>query len=537
MRAIRAPALGARVAAVPQVLRLASPAFRLLRTCYAHPVIVHKPDFEFWFVTGSQHLYGTETLERVARDSRAIVDGLNAGNLIPYPIVWKPTVKTAEEISTTLEAATAEPRCGGVITWMHTFSPAKMWIRGLSVLGKPLLQLHTQFNRDIPWASIDMDFMNLNQSAHGDREYAHIAARLGLNRTIIAGHWQDRQTVRRLGVWARAAAAVAEGRRARFVRFGDNMREVAVTDGDKVAAQIRFGWSVNSYGVGELVQRVARVAASDVDALIDVYKQSYTIDAALLANTTQLGRLKVQARLEIAIRSFLDAGHYLGFTTNFEDLYGLDQLPGLAAQRLMADGYGFAAEGDWKTSALVRAMKLMADGLPGGTSFMEDYTYHLEDGRQMVLGSHMLEICPSIAGGTPRVEIHPLGIGGKDDPARLVFNAAPGEAVNASLVEFGDRFRLVVNDVRTIDTPQPMPKLPVAQAVWIPYPDFTTGLEAWLWSGGAHHTGYSTQITSEHLQVYADLLGLEYVHIGRGTSLEQVRTQLAVQELLARTRH
>jgi L-arabinose isomerase len=381
-----------------------------------------------------------------------------------------------------------------------------------------------------------MDFMNLNQSAHGDREYAHITARLGLKRAIVAGHWEDGETVRRVGVWARAAAAVTEGRRARFVRFGDNMREVAVTDGDKVAAQIRFGWSVNTYGVGELVRRVARVAAGDVDALIDTYKQTYAIDQPLLADATQLERLKVQARIEIAIRAFLEEGRYLGFTTNFEDLYGLDQLPGLAAQRLMADGYGFAAEGDWKTAALVRAMKLIGDGLPGGTSFMEDYTYHLEGGRQMVLGSHMLEICPSIAAGTPRIEIHPLGIGGKDDPARLVFNAAAGEAVNASLVEFSDRFRLVVNEVKTIDTPQPMPKLPVAQAVWIPYPDFTTGLEGWLWSGGAHHTGYSTQISSEHLQVYADLAGIEFVRIGRGTSLEQVRSQLAVQELLARRR-
>ena len=497
-------------------------------------MIAHKPDFDIWFITGSQHLYGPETLEQVARDSRAIVDGLNATGAVPYPIAWKPTVKSAEEISAVLASATADARCAGVVTWMHTFSPAKMWIRGLSVLKKPLLQFHTQFNRDIPWPSIDMDFMNLNQSAHGDREYAHITERLRLRRAIVAGHWQDGETVRRLGVWARAAAAVTEGRRARFVRFGDNMREVAVTEGDKVAAQIRFGWSVSSYGVGDLVARVSRVPASDVDALVDVYRRDYQVDAPLLSDRRQLDRLKVQARLEIAIRAFLEEGDCRGFTTNFEDLYGLEQLPGLAAQRLMADGYGFAAEGDWKTAALVRAMKLMADGLSGGTSFMEDYTYHLEDGSAMVLGAHMLEICPSIAAGRPRVEIHPLGIGGKDDPARLVFNAAPGDAVNASLVEFGDRFRLVVNEVKTIEAPHPMPKLPVAQAVWIPYPDFTTGLEAWLWSGGAHHTSYSTQVGAEHLQVYADLLGLEFVRIGKGTSLEHVRTQLAVQELLAR---
>jgi len=417
---------------------------------------------------------------------------------------------------------------------MHTFSPAKMWIRGLSVLGRPLLQLHTQFNRDIPWASIDMDFMNLNQSAHGDREFAHIAARLGVKRAIVAGHWQDADTVRRVGVWARAAAAVTEGRSARLVRFGDNMREVAVTDGDKVAAQIRFGWSVNSYGVGELATRVAAVPATAVEALVGTYKKEYTVDAALVNDPRQLDRIKTQARLEIALRAFLEEGRYLGFTTNFEDLYGLDQLPGLAAQRLMADGYGFAAEGDWKTAALVRAMKLMANGLPGGTSFMEDYTYHLEDSRRAVLGSHMLEICPSIAADRPRVEIHPLGIGGKDDPARLVFNAAAGEAVNASLVEFGDRFRLVVNEVQAIDAPHPMPKLPVAKALWIPHPDFTTGLEGWLWAGGAHHTGYSTQIGSEHLRIYADLTGIEFVRIGKGTTLEQIRTQLAIHDGLAR---
>lgn len=496
-------------------------------------MIAQKSDFDVWLVTGSQHLYGSETLEQVARDSRAIVDGLNATGVVPYPIVWKPTVTSAEEISGILEGATGDARCAGVITWMHTFSPAKMWIRGLSVLGRPLLQLHTQYNRDIPWASIDMDFMNLNQSAHGDREYGHITARLGLRRAIVAGHWQDEDTVRRVGVWARAAAAVTEGRRSRFVRFGDNMREVAVTEGDKVAAQMRFGWSVNSYGIGELVHRLGRVREPEIDALIDVYKRDYTIDGGLLSDGRQLARLKVQARMEIAIRAFLEEGRYCGFTTNFEDLYGLEQLPGLAAQRLMAEGYGFAAEGDWKTAALVRAMKVMGDGLSGGTSFMEDYTYHLEGGRSMVLGSHMLEICPTIASEKARVEIHPLGIGGKDDPARLVFNAAPGEAVNASLVEFGDRFRLVVNEVKTIAAPHPMPKLPVAQAVWIPHPDFTTGLEAWLWSGGAHHTGYSTQVDAEQLRVYADLAGIEYVRIGKETSLEQIRTQLAVQELLS----
>ncbi len=496
-------------------------------------MIAQKPNFEFWFATGSQHLYGPETLEQVAKDSQAIVKGLNAAGTVPYPIVWKPTLKTPEEISSLLEAATADPKCAGVITWMHTFSPAKMWVRGLMVLKKPLLQFHTQFNRDIPWASIDMDFMNLNQSAHGDREYGHITARLGLKRAIVAGHWQDGETQRRLGVWARVAAAVSEGRTARFVRFGDNMREVAVTDGDKVAAQIRFGWSINSYGVGELVQRVNKVPSKDVEALVEEYKKTYVVGKDILDNPKQLDRLKVQARLEIALEAFLVEGRYLGFTTSFEDLYGLDQLPGLAAQRLMAKGYGFAGEGDWKTAALVRTMKLMAEGLPGGTSFMEDYTYHMEGGKAMVLGSHMLEICPSIAKGDVKIEVHPLGIGGKDDPARMVFNAAPGEAINASLIEFGDRFRLICNEVKTIPTPHPMPKLPVAQAVWVPYPDFTTGLEGWIWAGGAHHTGYSTQVSAEHMQVYADLVGLEYVKIGKGSTLESIRQTLAVQEFLA----
>jgi L-arabinose isomerase len=496
-------------------------------------MIAQKPDFEFWFVTGSQDLYGPATLEQVAKDSQAIVEGLNKAKALPYNLVWKPTVLTAEGISSTLEAATADKKCAGVITWMHTFSPAKMWVRGLMVLKKPLLQFHTQFNRDIPWSTIDMDFMNLNQSAHGDREYGHITARLGLKRSIVAGHWQDKDTQKRLGAWARVAAAVTEGRSARFVRFGDNMREVAVTDGDKVAAQIKLGWSVNSYGVGELVKRVNAVPAKAVDALIEEYKKTYVISKDILETPKQLDRLKVQARLEIAIEAFLVEGRYLGFTTSFEDLYGLDQLPGLACQRLMAKGYGFAGEGDWKTAALVRAVKLMGDGLPGATSFMEDYTYHMEGGKQMVLGSHMLEICPSIADGPVKIEIHPLGIGGKDDPARLVFSAATGEATNASLVEFGDRFRLIVNEVKSVKIPQAMPKLPVAQAMWVPYPDFTTGLEGWIWAGGAHHTAYSTAVDADMLQAYADQLGLEYVRIGKGTTIESIRQTLAVQELLA----
>jgi L-arabinose isomerase len=489
---------------------------------------------EAWFITGSQHLYGAEVLAEVNRNSAAIVDGFNRCVGLPVRVVFKPVLTTPEEIAAMLRDADAAPNCVGLIAWMHTFSPSRMWIGGLSRLRKPLCHLHTQFNRDIPWSTIDMDFMNLNQSAHGDREFGFICSRMRMERKVVVGHWHDRAVHGKLNVWLRAAAAWHDSQGMKIARFGDNMRQVAVTEGDKVEAELRFGYAVNGYGVGDLVERVRAVTESQVGELCAEYARSYRMMPAL-----QNGRhesLHEAARIELGLRSFLEEGGFSGFTDTFENLHGLGQLPGLAVQRLMADGYGFGAEGDWKHAALVRSMKVMSQGLEGGTSFMEDYTYHLEGGRSLVLGSHMLEICPSIAKTQPRIEIHPLGIGGKDDPARLVFDAAPGEAVNASLVEFGDRFRLIVNEVKTIDTPHPMPKLPVAQAVWIPYPDFTTGLEGWLWAGGAHHTGYSTQITAEHLQVYADLVGLEFVRIGKGTTLEQVRTELAVQELLARLR-
>jgi L-arabinose isomerase len=492
-----------------------------------------KLDFEIWFVTGSQDLYGEDTLVQVAKDSAVMVKGLNDCGKIPYPIICKPTMKTPEAILELCQQASADPKCAGIITWMHTFSPAKMWIRGLSVLKRPLLQFHTQYNRDIPWDKIDMDFMNLNQSAHGDREYGHITERLQLNRSVIAGHWQDPIAQERVGIWVRAAVGVSEGRTAKYVRFGDNMREVAVTDGDKVAAQIRFGWSIGAYGTGELVKRLALVEESAIDALIKTYKGEYEIAADILKDEKLMKKLRYQARIELALRQFFDENDFKGFTTNFEDLYGIEQLPGLAAQRLMADGYGFGAEGDWKTSALLHTMKVMAQGLKGGTSFMEDYTYNMEPGKELVLGAHMLEVCPSVASAKPKVEIHPLGIGDRDDPARLVFNAAPGEAIAASLIEFGDRFRLIVNEVKTVNPPHPMPKLPVAQAVWVPYPDFRTGLEGWIWAGGAHHTSYSTQLNSDHMQIWADLLGIEYVRIGKGSTLDGIRNTLRLNNLLA----
>ena len=491
------------------------------------------PQFEIWFAVGSQHLYGPKTLEQVSQDAKEMVKGLNASGKIPFPIVFHQVLTTSEAIVNFCEKASNSPHCAGVIGWMHTFSPAKMWIHGLSALQRPFLHLHTQFGRDIPWNTIDMDFMNLNQSAHGDREFGHIAERLGVKRSVVAGFWKDSQVQTRMGTWARAAGAVTEGRRAKFARFGDNMREVAVTDGDKVSAQMKFGWSVNAYGVGGLAHLVAEVDEKEARDLVASYKERYEISSSVLENEKTLRGLTYQAKIEIALRSFLEEGGFKGFTTNFEDLYGLEQLPGLAVQNLMAEGYGFGAEGDWKTAALVRAMKLMAHGLPGGTSFMEDYTYHMEPGNELVLGAHMLEVCPSIAAQKPKLEIHPLGIGGKNDPARLVFDAAPGEALNASLIDLGDRFRLIVNEVKTVSPPSVLPRLPVAHAVWQPHPDFTTGLEGWIWAGGAHHTGYTTALTSAHMQAWADLVGVEFVRIGKGSTLEGVRQELNFHNLLA----
>src|SRR3984885_14311017 len=430
--------------------------------------------FEVWFVTGSQHLYGEETLLKVAEHSEQIARSFNAHAEIPVRVVFKPTVKSTEEIYNVCQEANTTRNCIGIIAWMHTFSPAKMWIGGLKILQKPLMHLHTQFNRDIPWDSIDMDFMNLNQSAHGDREFGFIMSRMRINRRVVVGHWKDSEVLDQINAWSRAAAGWHDWQGARFVRFGDNMRYVAVTDGDKVEAEIKFGYSVNTYGVGDLVKVINGISDAETDKLIAEYEEKYAVVPSLHKGGAHYSSMQAAAKIELGLFAFLKDGNYKGFTDTFEDLHGLVQLPGIAAQRLMAAGYGFAAEGDWKTAALVRAMKVMSSGLPGGNSFMEDYTYHLEPGNNMVLGAHMLEICESIADGPISCEIHPLGIGGKADPVRLVFNSGPGPALNASIIDLGNRFRLLTNEVQAISPTHPLPNLPVARVLWTPSPDMKT---------------------------------------------------------------
>ncbi|ADV65913.1 L-arabinose isomerase [Deinococcus maricopensis] len=490
----------------------------------------HLAPAELWFVCGSQHLYGPETLEHVARNAEEIARGLHASDSVPVGVVFKGVMTTSADIRALCLQANADPRCAGLVLWMHTFSPAKMWIGGLSALTKPIAHLHTQHGRDLPWADIDMDFMNLHQAAHGDREAGFLHTRMRLERKVIVGHWTDPEVQARLGVWARAAWAWHDLQGAKIARFGDNMRNVAVTEGDKVAAEMRFGFATNAHAVGDLVERVNLVTNADVDALIQTYLDEYDVAPDLLPGADRHASLRDAARIELGLRAFLDEGGFVGFTDNFEDLHGLKQLPGIATQRLMNDGYGFGGEGDWKTAALVRAMKVMAHGLGGGTSFMEDYTYHLEPGRHQVLGAHMLEICPSIAHGKPRVEVHPLGIGGKDDPVRLVFDARPGAALNASLVDLGGRFRLIVNTVQSVEHPD-LPNLPVARAVWEPQPDFKTACAAWIYAGGAHHTGYSDVLTPEHLEDFAAIAGIELVTIDEGTNLRDLRQSLRLSDL------
>ena len=485
---------------------------------------------EVWFVTGSQHLYGEETLKQVADHSQQIVASLDAAKQIPVKVVFKPTVKSPEEIFAIFQEANTVKNCIGIITWMHTFSPAKMWINGLKILQKPLLHLHTQFNRDIPWSTIDMDFMNLNQSAHGDREAGFIMSRMRLKRKVVVGHWQDEKVLDKINTWTRAAAGWHDWQGARFVRFGDNMRFVAVTEGDKVEAEMKFGYAVNTHGIGDLVKVINETKEKDIDNLCAVYESAYKLVDTLKKNGSQYNSLREAAKIEIGLRRFLEEGAYKGFTDTFEDLHGMVQLPGLAAQRLMNDGYGFAAEGDWKTAALVRAMKVMATGLQGGNSFMEDYTYHFEPGNEMVLGSHMLEICESIADDTPSCEVHPLGIGGKADPVRLVFNVAGGSALNASIIDMGNRFRLLVNEVEAIKPKNDLPKLPVARVLWKPLPDMQTGCAAWILAGGAHHTCYSQNLTSEHLEDFAEIAGIECVRINKDTTLHQFKNELKWSE-------
>ena len=485
---------------------------------------------EVWFITGSQHLYGEETLKKVATHSKTIAASLTKAKEIPVAVIYKPVVTTPEEILAVCKEANASQNCIGIIAWMHTFSPAKMWINGLKILQKPLLHLHTQFNRDIPWDDIDMDFMNLNQSAHGDREFGFMVSRMRLNRKVVVGYWQDEATLKSMGAWCRAAAGWNDWQGAKFVRFGDNMRYVAVTDGDKVEAEYKFGFSVNTHGIGDLVEVINSISERAVNTLIEEYETNYILSAALKKDGGQRQSLRDAAKIELGLRAFLKNGNYKGFTDTFEDLHGMKQLPGIAAQRLMNAGFGFAGEGDWKTAALVRAMKVMGSGLEGGNSFMEDYTYHFEPNNEMVLGAHMLEICSSIADGKASCEIHPLSIGGKADPARLVFNVAAGEALNASIIDMGNRFRLLVNEVKAIKPKQKLPRLPVARVLWKPYPDMRTGCAAWIYAGGAHHTCFSQNLTAEHLEDFASMANIEFVLIDKNTNLYQLKNELKWSE-------
>jgi len=486
---------------------------------------------EVWFVTGSQHLYGPEVLQQVEKDARTIAAGLNESGALPIRLVVKPVLTTPEAIDQVCREANDAEQCIGLVTWMHTFSPAKMWIAGLMSLRRPYAHLHTQLARDIPWSSIDMDYMNLHQSAHGGREFGFLATRLRQNRKVIVGHWEDPGVHRRLDIWMLAAAAWHDSQRAKIARVGDNMREVAVTEGDKVAAQIKLGYAVHGYGIGDLVQYVDAVSPADIQQLCSVYDQQYDMASPLRPNGPRRASLEEAARIELGLRGFLEAGGFLGFTDTFEDLHGLRQLPGIAVQRLMAEGYGYGAEGDWKHAALVRAMKVMSSGLDGGVSFMEDYTYHFDPAGKKVLGAHMLEICPSIAADQPSCEIHPLGIGGREDPVRLVFDAASGPAINVSLVDMGNRFRMVVNKVDVMPPDQPLPKLPVARALWVPQPDLDSAAAAWILAGGAHHTSFAQSVTVEHMVDFAEMADLEMITIADDTDVQRLKSELRWNEV------
>lgn len=485
---------------------------------------------EAWFITGSQSLYGDETLKQVAAHSEEIAKSLDSSPGIPVKIIFKPVAKSPEEIYQLLQQANTTEKCVGVIAWMHTFSPAKMWIGGLKILAKPMLHLHTQFNRDIPWKTIDMDFMNLNQSAHGDREFGFIMSRMRLKRKVVVGHWKDPKVTEKLDIWLRAACGWHDWQNARFCRFGDNMREVAVTEGDKVEAEIKFGYSVNGYGIGDLVSVINETSEQEIAQLTQEYEDSYNVAKSLRKGGDRYNELREAAKIEVGLKRFLTSGNFKGFTDTFEDLNGLVQLPGIAVQRLMNAGFGFGAEGDWKTAALVRAMKVMGSGLKGGNSFMEDYTYHFDPSNPMVLGAHMLEICESIADGKPSCEIHPLGIGGKADPVRLVFNSAPGAAINASVIDMGNRFRLLVNEVEAVAPEEDLPQLPVARVLWKPLPDMHSACAAWIYAGGAHHTCYSQNLNAEHMEDFSEMADIEYVVIGKDTRINEFKNMLRWNE-------
>ncbi|MEF8812001.1 MAG: L-arabinose isomerase [Bacteroidales bacterium] len=487
-------------------------------------------NYEVWFITGSQHLYGEGPLKQVADHAQAITAALNDASNIPVKVVYKPVMTNAGAIKRLCMAANESDHCVGLIMWMHTFSPAKIWMAGLQTLKKPYVHLHTQYNRDIPWSEIDMDFMNLNQSAHGGREFGFMASRLRQNRKVIVGHWQDEEVIRKLAVWSRTACAWHDAQDAKIARFGDNMRNVAVTEGDKVAAQQQMGYDVAGYGIGELVNYVNQIEDKEFDRLVEQYGDIYQIDPSVQKEKDKFNSLREAARIEIGMKAFLEDGDFKGFTTNFEDLHGLVQLPGLAVQRLMAEGYGFGAEGDWKTAALLRAVKVMGTGLEGGSSFMEDYTYHLEPGNMKVLGAHMLEVCPSLSREKPSLEVHPLSIGGKDDPARLVFSVPTGPGINVSVMDMGNRFRMVANKVNVTEIPS-LPNLPVARVAWEPEPDLKKAAEAWIHAGGAHHTAFSMTIDDEYLENFAEMAGIEFLLIDENTSISDFKKELRWNEI------
>lgn len=484
----------------------------------SHSIIPDLATKEVWFLTGSQSLYGPETLRQVAEQSAQIATTLGASSSVPVTVIWKPVLTDSEAIRRAALDANSDDNVVGVIAWMHTFSPAKMWIHGLDALRKPLLHLHTQANVELPWSTIDFDFMNLNQAAHGDREFGYIQARMGIARKTVVGHVSNPAVTAQVGSWARAACGWAAVRSLKLARFGDNMRNVAVTEGDKTEAEIRFGVSVNTWGVNELVEAVDAATDSDIDSLVAEYEELYTVAPELRVGGDRHDSLRYGARIELGLRSFLEAGDFGAFTTSFEDLGALRQLPGLAVQRLMADGYGFGAEGDWKTAVLVRAAKVMGAGLPGGASLMEDYTYDMTPGNEMILGAHMLEVCPSLTTSKPTLEVHALGIGGKEDPVRLVFDTDPGAGIVVALSDMRDRFRLVANVVEVIALPEPLPNLPVARAVWKPAPDFATSAAAWLTAGAAHHTVMSTAVGLETFEDFAEIARTELLVIDETTT-------------------
>lgn len=482
-------------------------------------------DYEFWFITGSQHLYGSETLAQVDKDSAAIVEGLNKSGSLPCRIIFKPVVKTPAEITKIFRDASFDEKCAGVITWMHTFSPSKMWINGLKSFTKPYLHFHTQFNRTIPWNEIDMDFMNLNQSAHGDREHGFIVSRLRKNRKVVVGYWEDDEPRKKIAGWMRSAVGYMISQNFKMLRLGDNMRQVAVTEGDKVEAEIKLGWDIEYRGIGDLVEVMNAVTDSEVDKKMDEYLIKYDMD------TDNVEAVRYQAKTEVALEKIFAENNYSAFTTNFEDLHGMEQLPGLAAQNLMAKGYGFGGEGDWKVAAMTAIMKAMSEGLEGGTAFMEDYTYHFEKGNEHILGAHMLEVCPSVSSTKPKIQVHELGIGGKSAPARLVFDSAKGDAIVVSLIDMGGRLRLIINDVKACSPLQKMPNLPVAGVMWVPLPNLQTSAEAWILSGGAHHSVLSYALTAENMRDWAAMMDIECIHINADTKIEDLEKELLWNDL------